>query len=307
MPDYLFHLFPNERFVDLGLYQFGWEHCEPLHSFGPFTRNHYLFHYVISGTGYLDTNDSRGVSVRHQIYSGQGFLISPREVTTYCADADHPLEYCWLEFDGVRVREALELAGLSNETPIYKSSSKDLSKLLLDEMLYIVKHGDDSPFQLIGHLYLFMDYLTRSSASKKVLQSGSIRDNYVKEAINYIEQNFQNDISIEDIAVFCRLNRSYFGTIFKETIGKTPQEFLISYRMSKAAQLLKLTKLSIADISNAVGYPDQLHFSRAFKNVYGVSPRLWRKNNEIAPENDVVIPPGMIPAEQITDEPLQHI
>ena len=44
---------------------------------------------------------------------------------------------------------------------------------------------------------------------------------------------------------------------------------------------LKLTELSIGDISNAVGYPSQLHFSRAFKNVYGISPRLWRTENKV--------------------------
>lgn len=62
-------------------------------------------------------------------------------------------------------------------------------------------------------------------------------------------------------------------------MGKTPQEFLISYRMTKAAELLKLTAFPIADIGNAVGYPNQLHFSRAFKNVYGISPRQWRNEN----------------------------
>lgn len=55
-------------------------------------------------------------------------------------------------------------------------------------------------------------------------------------------------------------NRSYFGKIFHDTIGRSPQEFLISYRMTKAAELLKITALSIADIGNAVGYPNQLHF-----------------------------------------------
>ena len=62
----------------------------------------------------------------------------------------------------------------------------------------------------------------------------------------------------------------------KEAIGKTPQEFLLSYRMVKATELLKLTKLSVGDISSAVGYSNQLHFSRAFKSIYGVSPKNWR-------------------------------
>ena len=102
---------------------------------------------------------------------------------------------------------------------------------------------------------------------------------YIKEAINYIEQNFQNNISIEDIAAVCGINRSYFGKIFRSIVGQSPQEFLINYRMIKATELLKLTSLSIADIGSAVGYENQLHFSRAFKNVYGVSPRDWRNQH----------------------------
>ena len=86
---------------------------------------------------------------------------------------------------------------------------------------------------------------------------------------------------MEDIASFCNLNRSYFGKIFRDAVGKSPQEFLISYRMTKAAELLKLTDLMIGDISNAVGYPSQLHFSRAFKKTYGISPREWRAENKV--------------------------
>lgn len=79
-------------------------------------------------------------------------------------------------------------------------------------------------------------------------------DFYIKEAMNYIEQNFQNDISIEDIARVCGINRSYLGKIFKNSVGHSPQEFLMNYRMIKATELLKLTSLSIADVGSAVGY-----------------------------------------------------
>ncbi len=53
MSEVIFSVFPSENFIDMGLYQFGWEQCDPSHSFGPAARNHYLFHYVISGTGTL--------------------------------------------------------------------------------------------------------------------------------------------------------------------------------------------------------------------------------------------------------------
>ena len=282
MSDLLFSVFPNANFVDLGLYQFGKEQCEPAHSFGPAARNHYLFHYVLSGTGLLMADDSKGQTHEYQIRSGQGFMIFPRHINTYIADPHMPWEYAWIEFDGLRAKEIIELAGLTPDHPVYHASSKDLRELMKDEMLYMAEHSDESPFHLIGHLYLFIDYLSRSSASMRLSDTGKVRDFYIKEALNYIEQNFQNDISVEGIAEFCGLNRTYFGRIFKEAVGKSPQEFLLSYRMAKAAELLKLTRLSIGDIGNAVGYSNQLHFSRAFKNVYGSSPREWRNQNRMA-------------------------
>ena len=279
MSNIFFHIFPNENFIDLGMYQYGYEQCEPGHSFGPATRNHYLFHYIISGTGTLMADNAKGETQTYSIKSGQGFLVFPGQITTYIADQNLPWEYVWIEFDGLRVKEALDLTELSVNTPVYHSHSKDLREQLMNEMLYIVHHAKESPFHLIGHLYLFLDYLTQSAKSTKLVQSSKMSDYYIKEAINYIEQNFQNNITIEDIAAVCGINRSYFGKIFRNSIGRSPQEFLMNYRMVKATELLKLTSLSIAEIGSAVGYENQLHFSRAFKTIYGVSPREWRNQH----------------------------
>lgn len=280
MSNIFFNIFPNENFIDLGMYQYGYEQCEPGHSFGPATRNHYLFHYIISGTGTLMADTAKGETQTYSIKSGQGFLIFPGQITTYIADQNLPWEYVWIEFDGLRVKEAIDLTELSVNTPVYHSHSKDLREQLMNEMLYIVHHAKESPFQLIGHLYLFLDYLTQSAKSAKLVQSSKMSDYYIKEAINYIEQNFQNNITIEDIAAVCGINRSYFGKIFRNSIGRSPQEFLMNYRMVKATELLKLTSLSIAEIGSAVGYENQLHFSRAFKTIYGVSPREWRNRHK---------------------------
>lgn len=279
MNNNFFNIFPNEVFIDLCLYQYGYEQCKPGHSFGPAARNHYLFHYVMSGTGTLNADDAKGVTHTYSVKSGQGFLIFPGQITTYIADEKLPWEYVWVEFDGLKVKESLALTELSLEEPIYRPQSKELRELMLEEMLYIVRHAKKPPFHLIGHLFLFFDYLTQSARSARLVSSSRMSDYYIKEAINFIEQNFQNNITIEDIANVCGINCSYFGKIFKSSTGRSPQEFLMSYRMVKATELLKLTSLSVADIGSAVGYENQLHFSRAFKNIYGVSPREWRNRN----------------------------
>ena len=281
MQNLIFSIFPNQNFVDLGLFQFGWERCTPAHSFGPAARNHYLFHYILSGTGTLMADDSKGVTQTYSIKSMQGFMIFPNQITTYVADKQLPWEYVWLEFDGLRVKSLLDTIGLSLDKPVYHARNKSLREDMANEMLYISRHKDESPFHLIGHLYLFLDYLLRSAADEQLEHGSKLLEFYIHEALTYIEHNFQNEITIEDIAGVCGLNRTYFGKIFKEALGKTPQEFLLNYRMLKAAELLKLTSLSIGDVGLAVGYANQMHFSRAFKNNYGISPREWRYQNHI--------------------------
>ena len=280
MGNVFFNIFPNENFIDLGMFQCGREACTPCHSFGPVTRNHYLFHYVLSGTGTLMADDAKGITQTYSVRSGQGFLIFPEQITTYYADQHSPWEYSWIEFDGLRVKEALSLTDFSLNHPIYHPHSKDLQEQMVKEMNYIISHPKESSFHLLGHLYLFFDYFSQSAKSTRLTQSSKMSDYYIQEAIHYMEQNFQNDISIEEIAAVCGINRSYLGKIFRNSIGRSPQEFVMNYRMVKAAELLKLTTLSIADIGNAVGYSNPLHFSRAFKNVYGVSPREWRNENK---------------------------
>jgi len=279
MDDMVFSVFPNENFVDLGMVQFGREACAPSKSFGPAARNHFLFHYILSGKGVLYADDRQGISQTYSLKGGQGFLLFPKQISTYIADHDTPWEYTWVEFDGLRVRAMLEGIGLTVDRPVYRAREADLRERMKDEMLYLTEHVAASPFHLIGHLYLFFDYLIRSATAVKTDKSNKVRDFYIHEAIEYIQHNFQNDITVEGIAAACGLNRSYFGKIFKEVLGKSPQEFLMAFRMAKASELLKLTQLSVSEIGRAVGYENSMHFSRAFKSIYGASPQKWRGMN----------------------------
>ena len=269
-----FHVFRDERFIDLNLYQFGWERTGPAHSYGPHARNHYLFHYIIAGRGVLLANDKE-----YEVGPGHGFLVVPGQITTYRSDQADPWEYTWLEFDGLRAHESLNLAGISGREPVYTARSKRDGQLLQDEMLYIVNHNEASPTHLIAHGYLFLDQLVQSSANRQEGRERRLRDFYIKEALVFIDRNYQRDISIEEIAAVCGLNRSYFGKVFRDAVGESPQAYLLHYRMARAAQLLKETRLPIGEIAAQVNYPNQLHFSRAFKNVHGVSPREYRQTH----------------------------
>lgn len=274
-----FSTFEGGVFTDLMPYQYGREVCTPGHAFGPARRSHYLFHFILDGCGTLTTVSESGESSTYSLGAGEGFLIFPGQITTYVADLDTPWEYIWIEFDGARVKSQLDRLGLTPAAPLYEAAHEERCQAMVDAMRSLLAHRNASPFYLEACTYLFFDAFIGSVKPHRFSTSSKLHGFYIDNALAYIEQHYQDDMSVEDIARNAGLNRSYFGKVFHDTMGVSPQQFLIGYRIEKACELLKLSNLSVGEVGRSVGYPNQLHFSRAFKNVCGVSPRAWRQQH----------------------------
>ena len=147
----------------------------------------------------MSTNDN-GAKADHRLGEGEGFLIFPDQVNTYVADLDDPWEYVWVEFDGIHVKDDLEAAGLTPSSPVYRSRSSELRGHMVEEMRYLVSNRDASPLHLIGHTYLFLDYLLRSVDHPAEQAAGKLQGFYIREAIDFIKEHYQDDITVEDIA-----------------------------------------------------------------------------------------------------------
>ena len=91
-------------------------------------------------------------------------------------------------------------------------------------------------------------------------------------------QNIKNDISIDALARECCLSTGHFSHLFKDIVGMPPHSYIIFLRMEKAKDLLINSPLSIREVGEAVGCPDQNYFSRIFKKHIGLSPSDFRKN-----------------------------
>jgi YesN/AraC family two-component response regulator len=103
---------------------------------------------------------------------------------------------------------------------------------------------------------------------------------FVRLAMQYISQNFDKNLRIHDIAAELGVSRSYLSSCFRKSVGCSPQTFILNLRMERAGSLLRTTTLPVNIISAAVGYQDQLAFSKIFKQFYGVSPRDFRKSGQ---------------------------
>ena len=274
-----FSTFEGGVFTDLMPYQYGREVCTPGHAFGPARRSHYLFHFILEGKGSLTAADEMGNATVHELHAGEGFLNFPGQITTYVADLDDPWEYIWIEFDGAHVKSNLDRLGFSPASPVYQAQDEDRCKQMVDAMRSLLDHRSASQFYLVACAYLFFDAFLGSARPHRSGASSRLHSFYVDNALAYIEQNYQGDITVEDIARNAGLNRSYFGKVFRDAMGVSPQQFLIGFRIEKACELLKLSNLSVGEVGRAVGYSNQLHFSRAFKNARGLSPRAWRQQH----------------------------
>ena len=279
MGKYRFAIFPNDYFFDIRPYQYGWEECTPLHTFGPSIRNHYLFHYIISGRGMLSSHSTGGEIYEYSLEANQGFLICPGQVNTYTADEAEPWKYVWIEFDGMRAKECLLQAGLDQERPVYRPRCIEEGEQLRDQILYFSENATKSPMHLVGRLSLLLDDLVEFSVNRQHSEKRTQQDFYINEAVVYIQQNYHRDVTVDEVAGFCKLNRNYFSRKFKEVMGCTPQEFLIHQRLTNAAELMLRTDLPLKTVAAQCGYPNQFHFSQAFKKCYGLPPREWRKQN----------------------------
>ncbi len=249
MEKYHISLFPNDHFLDIRPYQYGWESCEPLHSFGPFVRNHYLFHFIISGRGMLYSHSSNGEIHEYSLEANQGFLICPGQINLYTADEKDPWKYVWIEFDGMHAEECLLRAGLEQDRPIYRPRSIEEGALLQKRMFYFSEHSGKSSIHLVGCLYLFLDELIEFSGCRQDIGEKKPQDFYINEAVVYIQQNYSRELTVDEVAGFCNLNRNYFSRKFKEVMGCTPQEFLIKQRLTNAAELMRRTDLPIKAIA----------------------------------------------------------
>ncbi len=105
---------------------------------------------------------------------------------------------------------------------------------------------------------------------------------YISKAMDFIKNNFSNDISAEDIANHCFITSVYLQRIIKKKTGKTLLELLTNFRISQAIKFIENTTLPLTDIAFHCGFNSRQNFYVAFKKVVGVSPAVYRENLKVS-------------------------
>ena len=258
--------------LDLFLCHSGIENCNPSYSFGPEIRDHFIIHYILDGKGEFTVNNKT-----YKLGKNDGFLIRPGEETYYKADDKDPWIYMWIGFNGIKAETYLKYANLDENNHIFKYEKDSSLKKCILEILSLNIMNNSNRLKIDGLLYLFIGNLIENNKYMNKENSNTQVDEYINISIDFINNNYSNNIKVNDIANYVGLNRSYFSNLFTKKIGISPQEYLLSLKMEKACNLLTNLQLSIGDVARQVGYEDQLTFSKIFKKSKGVSPKLYRE------------------------------
>lgn len=125
-------------------------------------------------------------------------------------------------------------------------------------------------------------FFEKISAAARMVQDSQeeMQRTPVEKAINFINENYKNDISLDDISQMVGISAYYFSKLFKNETGTNFIDYLTNLRISKAKELLDLGRLSVKEIGMEVGYPDPNYFSRIFKKNVGKSPSEYKENLE---------------------------
>jgi len=90
--------------------------------------------------------------------------------------------------------------------------------------------------------------------------------------MNYIEKNYSNEISLEEVAEVVKISPFYLSKLFKQETGENFIDYLTTIRIRKAKELLFNPMNSVKDVCYMVGYKDPNYFTRVFKKVCGQTP-----------------------------------
>lgn len=274
MQDYIFS---NEFYQsnDAIVYTCGHEECAPGHSYGPIARSGYMIHYVIQGKGIYRTNGKT-----YSIGEGDAFLIVPGELIYYEADQNNPWVYTWIGFQGIKIKDYLSRTTLL-EHPVFRYDRDDRIRICHDKMYMASQFRTNTDMAMNSVLYEYLFLLAEKFPQTRISPEKR-RNACVREALEYIELHYEDDISIQQLADRLYVSRTYLHRIFKDAVGHSLKEHLIDFRMKKACWYLAQTDYPVAVVARSVGYEDPLYFSKLFRQKKGVSPTEYRENQSRA-------------------------
>ena len=209
-------------------------------------------------------------------------VIFPAKQASPLAQCDQVVEYINLFLDPtafaqanqalINGRDAELLPQLHVHDPLIHQMALALKTELASDGIDSSLYAESMAATLSMHL------LRRYSTQRLQIRecTGGLPDRLLRQAIAYIHDHLDQDIHLADIAATIHLSPHYFASLFKQSVGLAPHQYVTQCRIERAKQLLAKPELTITEILGQVGFKSQSHFTRLFRQYTSTTPKAYR-------------------------------
>ncbi|MBN2299986.1 MAG: helix-turn-helix transcriptional regulator [Acholeplasmataceae bacterium] len=235
----------------------------------------YEFEFIIESNGYMNLEGNRYV-----LKPGDLCLRKPGDLTR----GESPYSCYMISFSMTQNHKSSFEPFYHNEIfnqlpPVLHTKNPKYYEMIFENILDQYIKNEPSSNLLIRSLILEIIYAAYQECKQDYLPSSAYHM-IIKKAIDYIENHYGEKISLNQISQIVNLSPSHFQKIFKQTMNRSPNEFLLNLRLTKAKELLLITDESITDIAYRSGFESHAYFTYVFHKILGVSPSTYRKSHQ---------------------------
>lgn len=232
----------------------------------------YCLHYIVSGQGVYENNGNV-----HELKAGDIFLAIPGEKISYFPNKNNPWSYIYIVFWGICQDALLRQMGFLNDVVIMHTKKNNKIRNGFFELYERVTSYGLSSIKCLGLLYEIFANIMDENIDRIDISKLKSQEQHIIKAMSYIGNNFNANISVNEVAKNISLNPQYLTKIFRKVLGITLKEYITIKKLEIANDWLYNTNLKIAFICEKIGFNDWKYFIKVYKKYYGVTPNQNRQ------------------------------
>lgn len=228
--------------------------------------------YCETGGGWIKLDQQK-----FNLIKKQAFIIPAGVPHVYAADKLAPWSIYWMHFHGTNTQHHTSIIGKILDTEEAPTNKHDVRIELFESIFQNLENGylqDNLEYcsVCLRHFLASFKYVTQFN--RLTLTENS---DIVHKSITFMKNHLEDKLTLEDIAGSVNYSPTYFGALFKEKTSFSPIEYYNQLKIQRCCSLLQFTDLKMKEIAFKLGYYDAFHFSKAFSQEMGISPREYRK------------------------------